>query len=123
MSMNQNQADCLISFAYNVGAGYFNSSSEMDFRRIMKNAVVPPIISGGESLAATVTKDTVVRGDSNINGSQVCNVSSGTSVAVSDSNFSNTKDGWYKVQLSDGSTGWINSGYVNLSNSGSLTHE
>ena len=121
--MNQNQADCLISFAYNVGAGYFNSSSEMDFRRIMKNAVVPPIISGGESLAATVTKDTVVRGDSNINGSQVCNVSSGTSVAVTDSNFANTKDGWYKVQLSDGSTGWINSGYVNLSNSGSLTHD
>jgi uncharacterized protein YgiM (DUF1202 family)/GH24 family phage-related lysozyme (muramidase) len=40
--MNQNQADALISFAYNVGAGYFNSSQEMDFRRIMKNAVVPP---------------------------------------------------------------------------------
>lgn len=119
--MSQNQADCLISFAYNVGAGYFNSSSQMDFRTIMQNAVVPPAISG--TLAATVTKDTIVRGDPSITGSEVCGVSNGTSVDVTDTSFSNPKDGWYKVRTSDGNEGWINSGYVSLSNSDSLTHD
>ncbi len=121
--MNQNQADCLISFAYNVGSGYFNSSSEMDFKKIMKNAVVPPSISGGGNLGATVTKDTVVRWEPVITGSEVCSVASGTAITVTESNFTNTRDGWYRVKLSDGSEGWINSGYVNLSNSDSLTHD
>ncbi|NLH02419.1 MAG: SH3 domain-containing protein, partial [Clostridiales bacterium] len=119
--MNQNQADCLISFAYNVGAGYFNTSSQIDFRTIMRNAVVPPAISG--SLAATVTKDTVVRSVPSINGSEVCSISNGTSVDVTDTNFSNPKDGWYKVRTSNGSEGWVNSGYVRLSNADSLTHD
>lgn len=119
--MNQNQADCLISFAYNVGAGYFNGSTEMDFRRIMKNAVVPPTIYG--SLAATVTKDTVVRSDASISAGQVCSISSGTAISVTDSNFTNPKDGWYKVSLSNATVGWINSGYVNLSGSDSLVHD
>lgn len=121
--MSQNQADCLISFAYNVGAGYFNSSAEMDFRRIMKNAVVPPALFSGETLAATVTKDTIVRDQPSISGNEVCSVLSGTSLNVTECNFANTKDGWYKVQLSNGSTGWVNSGYINLSNSDSLTHD
>ncbi len=122
--MNQNQADCLISFAYNVGAGYFNSSSdESDFIRIMKNAVVPPDLSSGSALAAAVTKDTVVRGDASISGSQICSVPSGTPITVTGSNFSDTRNGWYKVRLTDGTEGWINSGYVNLSNSDSLTHD
>ncbi|MBW7573336.1 SH3 domain-containing protein [Caproiciproducens faecalis] len=121
--MNQNQADCLISFAYNVGAGYFNSTAEMDFRRIMKNAVVPPALFSGETLAATVTKDTIVRDQPSIGGGEVCSVISGTSLLVTECNFANTKDGWYRVQLSDGSTGWVNSGYINLSNSDSLTHD
>lgn len=119
--MSQNQADCLISFAYNVGAGYFNSTSESDFIRIMKNAVVPPSFS--TALAATVTKDTVVRGDASITGAQICVITNGTSVTVTDSNFSDTRNVWYKVQLANGSEGWINSGYVNLSNSDSLTHD
>lgn len=121
--MNQNQADCLISFAYNVGAGYFNSSSEMDFRTIMRNAVVPPSISGDASLAATVTKDTIVRSAPSITGSQVCTVASGTAITATDSNFTNIRDGWYKVRLADNSEGWVNSGYVRLANSDSLVHD
>ncbi len=121
--MSQNQADCLISFAYNVGAGYFNSSSEMDFRRIMKNAVVPPDFSSGLTLAATVTKDTVLRGDANVNSSNQGSLTGGTAVTVTGSNFSETKNGWYFVKTNDGRTGWINSGYVNLSNSDSLVHD
>lgn len=121
--MNQNQADCLISFAYNVGAGYFNSSEEMDFRRIMKNAVVPPSISSGSSIAATVTYDTSIRTDHSLVSSPICQVSSGTSVRVTAVNFADKKNGWYQIRLSNGTTGWINSGYVNLSDSASLVHD
>ena len=120
--MNQNQADSLISFAYNVGAGYFNSSSEMDFRRIMDNAVVPPdSLSSG--LAAKVTYDTSLRADHSLSSSSLRSVSSGTSVTVTGKDFSNTRDGWYQVRLSDGTSGWINSGYVTLSNADSLRHD
>lgn len=120
--MNQNQADALISFAYNVGAGYFNSSAEMDFRRIMKNAVVPPTIPSG-GLAATVTYDSSLRDDHTLYGNPICRLSSGTAVTVITTEFTNTKDGWYQIRLSNGTTGWINSGYVNLSNSDSLVHD
>ena len=120
--MNQNQADALISFAYNVGAGYFNSSTEMDFRRIMKNAVVPPSISGS-GLAATVTYDTSVRSNHELSAAALCKVVPGTRVTVTATYFPKPKNGWYQVRLSNGSTGWINSGYVNFDASGSMKHD
>lgn len=120
--MSQNQADCLISFAYNVGAGYFNSSDEMDFIKIMKNAVVPPKIPSG-GIAGTVTLDAGVLANSGNLSQQVASVTAGTSVQVTGASFSNTRDGWYQVRLSDGTTGWINSGYVSLAGSDSMVHD
>ncbi len=119
--MSQNQADCLISFAYNVGAGYFNSTAEMDFRRIMKNAVIPPDFSAG-SVQGTVTKDAYVYDTASRSGNQLSSIPSGTAVTVTKSEFADTRDGWYGVTLADGSEGWINSGYINLANSDSLIH-
>ena len=121
--MSQNQADCLISFAYNVGSGYFNGAQEMDFRRIMKNAVVPPQIPAGGSVSASVTKDTVLHPDRDNSSAGLEDVSAGTPVNVTACDFSDTKNGWYEVRLADGGTGWINSGYVNLSGSDSLVHD
>jgi GH24 family phage-related lysozyme (muramidase) len=121
--MNQYQADCLISFAYNVGAGYFNSRDEMDFRRIMKNAVVPPTISPGNSIPATVTMNTVMRNAPGLTCAEIGQVSNGTQVNVTECSFSEPQKGWYKVRLSNGLEGWVNSGYVNLSNSDSLVHD
>lgn len=121
--MNQNQADALIDFAYNIGPGYFNSSSETVFRRIMKNAVVPPSIPFG-GLGATVTYDgAAVWTDHSISSSPVCTVSSGTSVMVTDTWYTDTKNAWYAVRLSNGTTGWLNAGYVDLSNSAGLVHD
>lgn len=120
--MNQNQADALISFAYNVGAGYFNGSTEMDFRRIMKNAVVPPNISGS-GLAATVTYDASMRSNHELSAEALCRVTPGMRVTVTDTYFPKPKDGWYQIRLSNGSTGWINSGYVNFDASGSMKHD
>lgn len=121
--INQQQADCLIDFAYNIGAGYFNSSTEPDFKQIMKNAVVPPDFTSGTKISATVTKETSLMNNAGTASSTVCTVESGTSVTVTDCNFSDKKDGWYKVSLSNGTEGWINSGYVSLSGSESMTHD
>lgn len=120
--MNQNQADCLIDFAYNVGAGYFNSSNEMDFIKILKNAVVPPQIPSG-GIEATVTLEAPLRANTGNLSDQTGTVPAGASVVVKDASFGNTRDGWYRVELSDGTEGWINSGYVHLSTSDSLVHD
>lgn len=121
--MSQNQADCLISFAYNVGSGYFNSSTESDFRQIMKNAVVPPAIPSGSSIAATATEDTSLLSGCSESASVVASVSAGTQVQVTNCNFTDKKDGWYLVALSGGQSGWVNSGYISLSNSSQLVHD
>lgn len=121
--MNQYQADCLISFAYNVGSGYFNSSTEMDFIRIMKNAIQPPNFSDGTFYDATVTKDTQVRDNTGILSDQIAAVSRGTAVTVTDGDFSDKNDGWYKVELEDGTVGWVNSGYVSIENADELVHD
>jgi hypothetical protein len=42
---------------------------------------------------------------------------------VIDGDFSDKNDGWYKVELEDGTVGWINSGYVSLENSDELVHD
>jgi GH24 family phage-related lysozyme (muramidase) len=121
--MNQYQADCLISFAYNVGSGYFNSSTDQDFVKIMKNAVQPPDFSSGASYEATVTQDTQVRNNSGILSAQTGTVTAGTSVTVTGGDFSDPKDGWYQVKLADGTAGWVNAGYVSLACSGRLVHD
>ena len=121
--MSQNQADCLLSFAYNVGAGYFNSSNKMDFIKMMKNAVVPPDIPAGESIAATVTQDCDVLDNTGTLSGKIASLSEGTSVQVTGTSFSSTRNGWYQATLSDGTEGWINSGYVSLSGSDSMTHD
>ncbi|MVB12370.1 Bacterial SH3 domain protein [Caprobacter fermentans] len=121
--MNQYQADCLISFAYNVGSGYFNSSTEMDFIKIMKNAVRPPDFSSGTTYEATVTENTQVRSNSGIMSAQNASVTAGTAVVVTGGDFSDKKDGWYQIKLTDGTVGWVNSGYVSLANSSRLVHD
>lgn len=120
--MNQNQADALISFAYNVGAGYFNSQAEMDFRRIMKNAVVPPDIPSS-GLGATVTSSTSLREDHTFRSNAVCGVSNGAAVTVTNVWKTTKNDVWYAVRLSGGQTGWLNAGYVNFNASDGMVHD
>lgn len=121
LRMNQNQFDSLVSFGYNVGAAYWNnSSSEIDLRRIILNAVVPPDFGSG--ISGTVSKATAVRSEPNNFAAQTCEVAKGTVLTALSANFANPKDGWYMVNLTDGTTGWINSAYVTL-NSPNLVHD
>lgn len=120
LKMNQNQADCLISFGYNVGSGYWNGSSTMDARTIMLNAIVPPDTFPSGGISATVTKSTNLRSSASMSASIVASVPLNSQVKVIGKDFSDTRDGWYKVTV-NGKTGWLNSGYVKLS--GSYQHD
>lgn len=120
--MNQNQADCLISFGYNVGAGYWNSTAVMDVRTIMLNAVVPPTIPS-QGLAATITKKTNLYASASRTSSVGAELALNTAVTVLESNFSNLQDGWYRVRTSSGLEGWVNSGYVQFRDQTGLVHD
>ena len=51
---NQQQFDAMVSFSYNIGAGYWNNpSAAFDMRTVMLNAVVPPAIPSGGLSAST----------------------------------------------------------------------
>lgn len=120
--MNQNQADCLISFGYNVGAGYWNSTATMDVRTIMLNAVVPPTIPS-QGLAAKISKKTSLYQTTSRTSSVVAELALNTSVTVLESNFANIQDGWYRVRTSSGQEGWVNSGYITFQDQSGLVHD
>jgi GH24 family phage-related lysozyme (muramidase) len=113
---NQNQFDAMVSFSYNIGAGYWNGTSQFDLKAIMLNGVVPPTIGGG--LPATTTASLNVRSSANSSASIVTQVSQGASVTVIQTQFNpTTKSSWYQVKLTNGKEGWVSGSYVRFASS------
>ena len=128
--MSQSQADALVSFAYNVGTKYFNSTDNAcTFRDVMLNAVVPPSdLSTSHPYHATLTSDTILYSGACGTGSQLQTLTKGSSLQVVDvaegpsANNTIHKNVWYQVNA-NGKTGWVSNAYVHLDDSYGLKRD
>jgi GH24 family phage-related lysozyme (muramidase) len=113
---NQNQFDAMVSFSYNIGAGYWNGTSQFDLKNIMLNGVVPPTIGSG--LPATTTESLNVHSSASMSASTIATVSNGSNVTVLQVNYNSaTKLNWYQIRLSNGTEGWVSGAYVRFASS------
>ena len=121
---NQQQFDAMVSFSYNIGAGYWNNpSAAFDMRTVMLNAVVPPAIPSG-GLSASTSLSAYLYQDKSTSSTKLQSLKSGVSLTVLETSYdSTTHAGWYKVKLSNGTQGWVQSGYVKFASSVSVTHD
>ena len=123
--MSQCQFDALASFSYNVGAGYWNGSSNCYVRTVIMNAVVPPQdLSSSNPYGGKVTASTLpMYQDHSASSTQITTLKINTSVNITDYyRDSSTKQSWYKVSAS-GKSGWVRAGDVAFNSTSGLTHD
>ena len=110
IKFNQQQFDALVCFAYNVGSGVFYNDSEL--QSVLLNTGSSGTIKAGAS--GTVTgSDVNLRRGAGTNYSVVTRMNYGTKLKFVDGKRYNTN--WYKVKLSNGTTGYIHKDYVSAS--------
>ena len=121
---NQSQFDSMVSFSYNVGAGYWNNTSAtFDLRKIILNAVEPPKIASGSSVGAKTTSSLVIYKSASDGSSVITTVGNNTSLSVLETKFlSDSNEMWYKVKTSKGQTGWARGAYIAFNNASQLKH-
>ena len=121
---NQAQFDSMVSFSYNVGAGYWNNSSAaFDMRTILLNAVEPPKVSTSSPASAKTTASLVVYKSATENSGVVTTLGKNTSVQVTSTKFiESSNEMWYQIKTSSGVSGWARGAYISFTNSSSLTH-
>lgn len=115
MKMSQTQFDAMVSFAYNLGPGYF--SPDYGFFRVMLNATNPPSSGTGTVNQGSDEDDDNVflfekadRTSKNLGKIKV-----GSSVTITGSQvISEKKQVWYQVSYG-GKTGWVPAGYIGIS--------
>lgn len=110
IKFNQQQFDALVCFAYNVGSGVFYNDSEL--QSVLLNTGSSGTIKAGAS--GTVSAyDVNLRSGAGTNYSVVTRMNYGTKLTLVDGKRYNTN--WYKVKLSNGTTGYIHKDYVSVS--------
>lgn len=120
---NQQNFDAMVSFSYNVGAGYWSGTSAFDIREIMLNSVVPPTVpAGGLSASATLNFDLFPSASSA--GGRLTEVAASTFLQVLQISVdASTKSVWYQVQTPDGTVGWARSGAIRFSDAASMQRD
>lgn len=110
IKFNQQQFDALVCFAYNVGSGVFYNDSEL--QSVLLNTGSSGTIKAGAS--GTVSAyDVNLRSGAGTNYSVVTRMNYGTKLTFVDGKRYNTN--WYKVKISNGTTGYIHKDYVSAS--------
>lgn len=110
IKFNQQQFDALVCFAYNVGSGVFYNDSEL--QSVLLNTGSSGTIKAGASGTVSAS-DVNLRSGAGTNYSVVTRMNSGTKLTFVDGKLYNTN--WYKVKLSNGTTGYIHKDYVSVS--------
>lgn len=126
LKMSQCQFDALVSFSYNIGASYWNSTSKSCYlRTVLLNTVVPPEnLSSSNAYAGTVTASSLtVYSDHDASSKTLKTLSKGAAVSVIGYyRDAEMKHCWYQVSVS-GTTGWVRAGDVSLNNTSGLTRD
>ena len=110
IKFNQRQFDALVCFAYNVGSGVFYNDSEL--QSVLLNTGSSGTIKAGASGMITAS-DVNLRSGAGTNYSVVARMNSGTKLTFVDGKLYNTN--WYKVKLSNGTTGYVHKDYFSAS--------
>ena len=110
IKFNQQQFDALVCFAYNVGSGVFYNDSEL--QSVLLNTGSSGTIKAGASGTVSAS-DVNLRRGAGTNYSVVTCMNYGTKLTFVDGKRYNTN--WYKVKLSNGTTGYIHKDYVSAS--------
>ena len=124
LKVSQSQFDAMVSFSYNVGAGYWNNSSAaFDLRPILLNSVDVSQIDFGSGLGAEMTANANLY--TNIGDSKAATSTySGASVTVLAAKHDEAdRSTWYQVKLQNGKKYWTRAAYVQLDNASSLVHD
>lgn len=109
IKFNQQQFDALVCFAYNVGSGVFYNDSEL--QSVLLNTGSSGTIKAGASGTISAS-DVNLRSGAGTNYSVVTRMSSGTKITFVDGKLYNSN--WYKVKLSNGTTGYVHKDYVSV---------
>lgn len=110
IKFNQQQFDALVCFAYNVGSGVFYNDSEL--QSVLLNTGSGGTIKAGASGTISAS-DVNLRSGAGTNYSVVTRMSNGTKITFVDGKLYNSN--WYKVKLSNGTTGYVHKDYVSVS--------
>ena len=109
---NQQQFDALVSFSYNLGTGWTNSSN---LKNILLNSY-GTVQTGKMTGKVTASSGLYLRQSPSSSASVITLLKSGETVEIVDNNKYNTV--WYKVKTSSGQTGYCSSTYLNVTSSG-----
>ena len=116
LKASQCQFDALVSFSYNVGSGYWNSSSaSISMREIMLNSVVPFEVEESGRKGVSTDSFVLYKGAGNSTG-VITSYGKSTEVTVYKMEYQeDSRQMWYYLTTSDGKTGWAHGGYICLS--------
>lgn len=115
---NQQQYDALVSFAYNLGAGYFTSDKKL-------NSVLTSCYSSGNGSPTTGAQGSItgngvrLRTGPSTEYSIITEMSLNTQFTFLSGNASN---GWYNIKLNDGTTGYVYGEYASVNGEKSLKY-
>ena len=123
MKMNQQQFDALVSFSYNIGAGYWNSTKDCYVRTVMQNSFALTDASSDNPYSAKACKSIRVYAEHDASSDVIQSVSEGGTLRVIGYYRNDaTAEAWYKVKVGD-AIGWARSGNITLTDASGMTRD